>query len=168
VAWQDARFSHGQADAIALSWSRDGARTWSDPVKANATPTDVPLHNQQAFSASLAVAADGTLGVSYFDFRFNDEGVALATDRWLLRCRPATSPPCAAAARRETRLTDSSFDMRQAHLVTQVGPPGFYLGDYQGLTSAGSDYLAVFSQPHQDDPASVFARRVAARTSSRE
>ena len=38
VAWQDARFSQGQADAIALSWSSDGARTWSAPVKANATP----------------------------------------------------------------------------------------------------------------------------------
>jgi hypothetical protein len=168
VAWQDARFSQGQADAIALSWSRDGGRTWSHPVKANATPTEVAVHNQQAFSPSLAVAADGTLGVSYFDFRFNDQGVALWTDRWLLRCRPATtSPPCAPPARLETRLTASSFDMRRAHLVTQVGPPGFYLGDYQGLTSAGSDFLAVFAQPHQDDPASVFARRVVARTAHR-
>jgi hypothetical protein len=165
VAWQDARFSHGQADAIALSWSRDGARTWSHPVKANATPTDVAHHNQQAFSPSLAAAADGTLGVSYFDFRFNDEGVALATDRWLLRCRPTTSPPCAPPAGRETRLTATSFDMRQAHRLTQAGPPGFFLGDYQGLTDAGTDFLAVFAQPHQRDPASVFARRVPARTS---
>jgi hypothetical protein len=162
VAWQDARFSQGPADAIALSWSRDGARTWSDPVQANATPTDVLVPNQQAFSPSLAVAADGTLGVNYSDFRFNDEGVALATDRWLLRCRPAASLPCAPPARRETRLTASSFDMRRAHLFTVVGPPGSFLGDYQGLASAGSDFLAAFAQPHQHDPASVFARRVAA------
>jgi hypothetical protein len=165
VAWQDARFSRGQADAIALSWSRDGGRTWSGPVKANATPTDVPVQNQQTFSPSLAVSADGTLGVSYFDFRFNDQGVALATDRWLLRCRPAVSPPCAPPARIETRLTAASFDMRRAHRLTEVGPPGFFLGDYQGLTDAGTDFLAVFAQPHQRDPASVFARRVTARTS---
>jgi hypothetical protein len=168
VAWQDARFSHGQVDAVALSWSRDGARSWSQPVKANATPTDVAVHNQQAFSPSLAVSADGTLGVSYFDFRFNDQGVALATDRWLLRCRPATTwSPCAPPARLETRLTASSFDMRRAHRLTEAGPPGFFLGDYQGLTDAGTDFLAVFAQPHQRDPASVFARRVVARTSHR-
>jgi BNR repeat-like domain len=168
VAWQDARFSQGQADAIALSWSRDGARTWSDPVKANATPTDVAAGNQQAFSPSLAAAADGTLGVGYSDFRFNDQGVALPTDRWLARCRPAAPPACGPPVRGETRLTASSFDMRQAHLLTEAGPPGFFLGDYQGLASAGSDFLAVFAQPYQHDPASVFARRVAARKSARD
>jgi hypothetical protein len=33
------------------------------------------------------------------------------------------------------------------------------------LTDAGTDFLAVFAQPHQRDPASVFARRVVAHTS---
>jgi hypothetical protein len=47
--------------------------------------------------------------------------------------------------------------MRQAHLLTSVGPPGFFLGDYMGLTSIGRDFLAVFAQPHDNDPASVFA-----------
>jgi hypothetical protein len=92
--------------------------------------------------------------------------IALPTDRWLLRCHPAASPPCAPPARREIRVTASSFDMRQAHLLTAAGPPGSFLGDYQGLTSAGTDFLAVFAQPHQHDLASVFARRVAARTLS--
>jgi hypothetical protein len=166
VSWQDARFSQGQADAIALAFSADAGTTWSAPAKVNATPTDVVVHNQQAFSPSLAVSSDGTLGVSYFDFRFNDQGVALATDRWLLRCRPATtSPRCAPPARLETRLTASSFDMRRAHRLTEAGPPGFFLGDYQGLTNAGGDFLAVFAQPHQGDPASVFARRVVALAS---
>jgi hypothetical protein len=47
--------------------------------------------------------------------------------------------------------------MRQAHLLTSVGPPGFFLGDYMGLTRIGRDFLAVFAHPHDHDPASVFA-----------
>lgn len=35
-----------------------------------------------------------------------------------------------------------------------------FLGDYMGLTNAGEDFLARFSQPHAGDRVSVFARRV--------
>src|SRR6266511_737805 len=158
VAWQDARFSHGQADAIALAWSADDGATWTTPAKVNATPTTIPVRNQQAFAPNLAVAADGTVGVSYFDFRHNDGSATLPTDRWLVRCHPTANPACTRRpARPETRLTTTSFDMRQAHLLTSIGPPGFFLGDYMGLTSTGRDCLAVFAQPHNNDPASVFA-----------
>jgi hypothetical protein len=158
VAWQDPRFNDGQADAIALSWSDDGAGTWSEPVKVNATPTELRLEDQQAFSPSLA-AADGAIGISYSDLRFNEEDGSLPTDRWLLECRldgrGLSLPACV-----ETRLTASSFDMRRAHLVTEVGPPGFYLGDYQGLTATSGGFIAAFAQPHRRDSASVFARAV--------
>ncbi len=158
VAWQDARFSHGQADAIALAWSPEDGRRWTTPAKVNATPTNIPVRNQQAFAPNLAVATDGTLGVSYFDFRHNDGAATLPTDRWLVRCHPTANPACTRRpAHPETRLTTTSFDMRQAHLLTSIGPPGFFLGDYMGLTSTGRDFLAVFAQPHNNDPASVFA-----------
>ena len=158
VAWQDARFSHGQADAIALAWSAENGTRWTPPAKVNATPTNIPVGNQQAFAPNLAVATDGTVGVSYFDFRHNDGSAALPTDRWLVRCHPTANPACTRRpARPETRLTTTSFDMRQAHLLTSIGPPGFFLGDYMGLTSTGRDFLAVFAQPHNNDPASVFA-----------
>jgi hypothetical protein len=147
VAWQDARFSRGQADAIALSWSRDGGRTWSRPVKANVTPIDIPVQTSRRSRRRwryrpMARWASATL-------------TSASTTRaspW----RPIAG--CCAAAPPHRR-------MRQAHRLTQAGPPGFFLGDYQGLNSAASDFLAVFAQPHQDDPASVFARRVTARTS---
>src|SRR6266508_4494274 len=158
VAWQDARFSHGQADAIALVWSADDGTRWTTPEKVNATPTNIPVRNQQAFAPNLAVATDGTLGVSYFDFRHNDGAATLPNDRWLVRCHPTANPACTRRpAHPETRLTTTSFDMRQAHLLTSIGPPGFFLGDYMGLTSTGRDFLAVFAQPHNNDPASVFA-----------
>jgi hypothetical protein len=158
VAWQDARFSHGLADAIALAWSADDGAMWTTPAKVNATPTNIPVRNQQAFAPNLAVATDGTIGVSYFDFRHNDGSAALPTDRWLVRCHPTASPACTGRpAGPEARLTAASFDMRQAHLLTSIGPPGFFLGDYMGLTSTGRGFLAVFAQPHRNDPASVFA-----------
>ena len=39
VAWQDARFSSGAHDGIALSRSTDGGRTWSAPVQVNSRPS---------------------------------------------------------------------------------------------------------------------------------
>ncbi len=162
LVWQDARFNAGQADVIALSSSGDGGRTWTKPVKVNATPTDLPAGNQQAFTPSVEVAADGTVAVSYFDLRHNDPAAPLLSDRWLVRCHPSAKAACttSAAFGGEVRLTDASFDLRQApQLVGAGGPEGFFLGDSMGLASAGKDFLALFSQPHDSDPASVFARR---------
>ena len=42
VAWQDARFSAGQRDAIVLSRSGDGGRTWSAPVAVNRDASVAP------------------------------------------------------------------------------------------------------------------------------
>jgi hypothetical protein len=163
LVWQDARFNGGRADGIALSSSSDGGRTWTAPLKVNQTPTDIPLGNQQAFTPSVDVAADGTVAVSYSDFRNNDPTVPLLTDRWLVGCHPTTKAACTTPEGfgGEVRLTDASFDLRQApQLSGAVGPEGFFLGDYMGLASAGGSFIALFSQPHDGDPASVFARRV--------
>ena len=69
VVWSDARFSGGQRDGVALSKSVDGGLTWSKPVQVNQAP------NVQAFTPTVAVAADGSVGVTYFDFR-EDTGAA--------------------------------------------------------------------------------------------
>src|SRR6266511_482635 len=162
LVWQDARFHGGRADGIALSSSGDGGQTWTKPVKVNATPTDIPIGDQQAFTPSVEVAADGTVAVSYSDFRRNDPATPLWTDRWLVRCHPTAKTVCTttAALGHEVRLTDAPFDLRQAQrLGGDGGSAGFFLGDYMGLASNGKDFLALFSQPHDSDPASVFARR---------
>lgn len=163
LVWQDARFNAGQADGIALSSSGDGGRTWTKAVKVNTTPTDIPVGNQQAFTPSVEVSADGTVAVSYFDFRHNDLAEPLLTDRWLVHCHPTAKAACTTSQGfgGEVRLTDASFDLRQAaQLPGVLGPTGFFLGDYMGLAHAGQDFLAMFSQPHDSDQASVFARRV--------
>ena len=153
AVWQDARVNGGQADGIALSRSTDGGLTWSPRVKVNQTPTNIPIGNQQAFTPSVDVSSDGTVAVTYYDFRFNDEGTDLKTDYWVVHCDAA----CASAASwgDEIRLTNASFDMRQAPFAG-----GFFTGDYEGLASAGNDFGAFFSQPQGADPGDIFFRRV--------
>lgn len=158
AVWQDARFSDFENDSIAFSQSLDGGLTWSDPIKVNRTPTNIPAGDQQAFTASVDVAADGTLAATYYDFRRNTGAASLRTDYWVVHCHPTTPTACADRSNwgNEKRLTDSSFNMRNAPLTGT----GFFVGDYEGLASAGPDFTPFFSQTHGSDPSSVFFRRV--------
>ena len=157
AVWQDARFNGFQADAIAFSQSRDGGNTWSAPIKVNQTPTNIPVGNQQAFTASVDVAANGTIAATYYDFRNNTGAADLKTDYWIAHCHPTSPTACTNPANwtSENRLTDVPFDMRQAPLTTT----GFFTGDYEGLASAGNDFTPFFSQTHGSDPSSAFFRR---------
>lgn len=157
VVWQDARFSDGEFDSIAFSQSLDGGLTWSDPIKVNLTPTDVPPGNQQAFTPSVHVAADGTVGVTYYDFRNNTDAESLLTDYFLVHCHPADPGGCTDAANwgNEVRVTNSSFDTRLAPFAN-----GFFTGDYEGLSSIGDSFTPFFSQSHGTDPSSTFFRTV--------
>ena len=157
ATWQDARFSGGQNDSIAFSQSLDGGLTWSAPIKVNQTPTGIPSGNQQAFTPSVEVANDGTIGVTYYDFRNNTaDPSTLLTDYFAVHCHPTTATACTSPLNwgNEDRLTNSPFDMLDAPFAG-----GFFTGDYEGLAATG-DFLAFFSQPHGSDPSSAFFRRV--------
>jgi hypothetical protein len=152
AVWQDARFSGGAFDSIAFSMSTDGGFTWTPAIKVNATPTGLPAGNQQAFTPSVHVSDDGTVGVTYYDFRNNtSDPTTLPTDYWIVHCHAG----CANASSwgNEARLTNAPFDMRKAPFAG-----GFFTGDYEGLTAVGDDFGAFFSATHGSDPASVFYR----------
>lgn len=155
AVWQDASFNGGREDAIAFSQSLDGGLHWSTPIKVNKTPPGLP-GNQQAFTASVDVSADGTVAVTYYDFRNNPPTTPLLTDYFVVHCHPTLPSGCSSAASwvDEQQLTDVSFDMRQAPFAG-----GFFTGDYQGLANAGSTFTPFFSQSHVSDSASVFFRR---------
>jgi hypothetical protein len=158
AVWQDARFNANQADAIAFSQSLDGGFTWSNPIKINKTPTNIAIGNQQAFTPSVHVASNGAIGVTYYDFRKNTSATPLLTDYFIVHCHPASATACTRAANwtGEKKLTNVSFDMRQAPNAL-----GFFTGDYEGLAAAGTTFVPFFSQPHGNDPSSTFFRRVA-------
>jgi hypothetical protein len=157
AVWNDTRFSPEGFNAIAFTTSTDGGFTWSAPIKINQTPTGIAPANQQAFTPAVAVADDGTVGVTYYDFRFNDPSPGLLTDYWFVHAHPASPGGVTEASNwtDETRLTTQSFDMEKA---PNVG--AYFVGDYEGLAAQGNDFLALFSQPHGSDMASVFFRRV--------
>jgi len=162
AVWEDGRFSNFQYNEVAFSMSVDGGLSWSAPIRVNQTPLDVPPTNRQSFLPSIAVAANGTIGVSYYDFRFNTPNPGLPTDRWLVQCHPsptgpATNPACWSS---EVRLTTSSFNMEA---VVPVLFGGFFPGEYFGLATAGNDFVATFTQPDRNNVTSVFFARSVGR-----
>jgi hypothetical protein len=166
AVWQDSRFSPfnpvvetGQYDSIAFSMSSDGGLTWSSPMAINQTPANLsaPL-DSQAFNPSIAVGANGSVAVTYYDFRYQGSIPGAATDTWAVFGNPLgvgglTNP---ANWGNELRLTSASFNLLNAPLSG-----GWFLGDYQGLAASGSGFDAFFSQAGSNFPqASVFSRQL--------
>jgi hypothetical protein len=130
LAWQDARFSGGAHDAIALARSSDGGRSWTAPVAVNRDPAVA------AFTPTLSVRADGTVGLMHFDLRSNtrDTGSLLA-DLWLLSSLDGVTWTETALAR--------AVDLNVAPRAG--GSP--FLGDYQGLAATVDAFLPFVSLP---------------------
>jgi hypothetical protein len=106
----------------------------------------------------VAVAADGTIGVSYYDLRFNDANPGALTDRWFVQCPSGRSSTDPASWTNETRLTDTSFDIEQAVRWNVGGAWAYWTGDYQGLAAVGNGFAAVWAQPFGGSPDHILFR----------
>ena len=134
VAWQDARFSNGARDGIALSRSSDGGATWAAPSQVNGAP-DVP-----AFTPTVHVRADGAVGVTYFDLRPDSPPSTLMTGVWLARSTDGSTWT-------ENQVGDA-FDMFRA--PTSGDANTFFVGDYHGLSSANGAFVPLFVRTTND------------------
>jgi hypothetical protein len=124
VVWQDSRFSGGHFDEVALSTSSNGGSTWSTPIRVN-TPTGRP-----AFTPAVRVNSNGTVGVTYYDFRnLTTETTTLPTDYWF------TSSSNHGASFGGEQHIAGSFDMLTAPFAS-----GFFTGDYEGLDTSGTTF----------------------------
>jgi hypothetical protein len=132
LAWQDARFSNGARDAIALSQSSDGGRRWSAPLAVN---RDAAV---AAFTPTLQVLADGRVGLMHFDLRSAGSGT-LRADLWLLSSADGVAWTETALAR--------GIDLARAPAVAG----GRFLGDYHGLASAQGDFVPLVALPGPGD-----------------
>jgi hypothetical protein len=173
AVWMDGRFSNFQYNSIALSMSSDGGFTWSQPIQVNQTPNTVPPADQQAWNPSVAVAADGSVAVTYYDFRNNTPAPGCLTDYWQDYWTPTPGAPVTNPSNwSEVRLTNTSFDLEQAppqHEANNVAAKGAYwLGEYEGLAAAGNDFVAVWGMPDgtATNQESIFFRRAISRGSS--
>jgi hypothetical protein len=159
AVWEDGRFANFQYNDIVFSMSSDGGLSWSTPVRVNQTLRSIPPLNRQAFLPSVAVLDNGTIGVSYYDFRFNDPNPGLPTDYWMATCRPSAATPATSPASwgNEVRITANSFDLESV-VLNGIQP---FLGDYiGGLAGTGNDFVATFTAVDQNNITSIFARRV--------
>ena len=128
VVWQDARFGRGDYDGIAYAQSSDGGLTWSVPVAVNAR-LDVA-----AFAPTIHVRSDGTIGVTYYDFRADTiDRTTLPTVYRLVTSKDGVSW-------RESGVEDA-FDLRRAPIAH-----GFFLGDYAALSSNGAAFSALYAR----------------------
>jgi hypothetical protein len=143
ATWQDIRFSG--VDQIAFSMSTDGGNTWSEPIKVSQTPPSADPANEQAWVPAVHVSDDGTIAVTYYDFRFNTPAAGVPTDHWIVHCHPSATTTCAEADDwgDELRLTNTSFDVEQ--LPFARGPFGYFVGEYEGLTSTGNTFRPLFA-----------------------
>lgn len=155
AVWQDRRFNTGQFASIAFTRSTNGGQTWSAPVKINQTPTGIPPQDQQAMIPAIQVGADGALAVTYYDFRFNTPAPGAATDYWAVHCPAGADPTRPANWGDEVRLTNGSFNLEQAPVVTL----GYFLGDYMGRASGPDGFTALFIQPTGPSRTAAFFRR---------
>ena len=151
AVWQDSRFSGGTRDGIAFSRSTDGGRTWSAPVGINSVPAT------QAFLPAVRVAADGTIGVTYFDLRNNtNDPTTLPADIWLVRSADGVTW-------RETHVS-GPFD-----LAIAPNSHGLFVGDYDSLASVGGDFVAFYAQTNTgntSNPTDVFVSLLGAVVSA--
>lgn len=133
VVWQDARFSGGDHDGIALSRSSDGGLTWSAPVRVNRKLS------AQAFTPTVHVRADGLIAVTYFDLSSNTaNATTLLADYWIAQSADGI-------AWRWDRISPA-FDL---DIAPNAG--GLFLGDYQGLVSKGSQFVPFFVRTNDGD-----------------
>ncbi len=135
AVWQDGGFSPTGHAKIAFSQSTDGGSTWSTPIRVDQSPGDV-----QAFTPQIAVRADGTVAVTYYDFENATTAAPGLTDQFIVSCSSACSKAASWAAGGETRLsTTGSFDMKTAPVAR-----GFFVGDYEGLVASGKTFRSLF------------------------
>jgi hypothetical protein len=131
---------------IGIARSRDGGRTWTSMAVSGVTAF--------AFLPSIAVDADGTVGVTWYDLRNDRPGdAALTADAWFAHSR------------------DRGATWQQTHLAGPFnirGLPssgnGHQLGEYEGLAAIGGrGFAAIFTAPAplaKDGPTDILFARI--------
>jgi hypothetical protein len=157
VVWQDSSF--GPRSSIALSRSTDGGLTWSTPIKVNATPTNIPLGNRQAFTPNVW----GTMPArSPFLLRLPQQHGGRRRDHadGRLGC-----PLSRGDGGLQRLLALGRRDPDDRHVVRQPAGAGrswIRLGDYEGLGTDGTSFFPFFAMSSATDHANIFTRKVGA------
>ena len=124
-------------DQILLVTSSDGGKTWDGPTLIH-TAGGMPT-----FTPTVAVGGDGRVAVTYYDSRDLQPG---QTANWPTGYFAEFSTDGGANFGNEQQI-GNTFDLSTAPVAR-----GFFLGDYEGLQSSGTGFLAVFAKTNCDAP----------------
>ena len=113
---------------MVFTQSTDGGLTWSPLARIDKSDDAPP------FVPSLAVASDGTVGTTYYDFRNNT----------LVHCHPTSD--CTNPANWAESHVYGPFNLEDAATAG-----GFFLGDYEGMAAIGTKLAPFFSAPTPTD-----------------
>jgi hypothetical protein len=116
---------------VALSKSTDGGLTWS-------APSTVASSGAQMWLPVIAVARDGTVGITYYDDRrdvLDQDGYT--NDFWFSYSHDG------AATWREIHV-GGPFDLRTA-LLRKIPIQGYFLGDYHAMVAMPGGFESVFA-----------------------
>ena len=136
AVWEEASFSGGLRNGIALSLSHDKGVSWSAPTQVNSVP------GVQAFDPSVRFGQGGRIAITYYDFRdFVAGSSSVSTGLWLRQSANGVT------GWTESRIA-GPFDLGLAPGTDQsAGTTGnaLFLGDQQGLAWNGISWTAVNS-----------------------
>lgn len=155
AVWQEDAGGVSHYPLVRFVRSVDGGATWSAPIVVNKTPAATTVLDRQAFTPAVHVAGNGTIAITYADFRDNDPQPGSATANFFLWCHPQAADCLRQGGWREVRLTDDPYDIEIAPVAN-----GLFLGDYQGLAAGERDFTALMVQTSPTDRASVFSQRI--------
>ena len=142
AVWEDARFNG--VDQVAFSKSTDAGLTWSSPVKISQTPSNANVLLTQAFTPSVDVSDNGTIAVTYYDFRSYTTGSMLPTSYSAITSTNGGSSW-------SSGLALSTSDMEYA-----PSAGGLMIGDYEALAHSGNTFLTAFEVGNsQADPTDI-------------
>lgn len=114
---------------VLLTSSSDGAATWSAP-KAIVGPSALPI-----FTPTIAVNSSGMIAVTYYD---SHNLSSTNTTTWPIDYQVIYSGNGGGSFSSPQRVA-GPFDLMSAPVAR-----GFFLGDYEGLQSTGSGFIALF------------------------
>ena len=114
---------------VLFTRSSDGGATWSAP-KAIVGPSTLPI-----FTPTIAINAAGKIAVTYYD---SGRLSSTNTTTWPIDYQVTYSSDGGATFGAAQHVA-GPFDLMSAPVAR-----GFFLGDYEGLQSTGSGYIALF------------------------
>ncbi len=148
VVWEDARFSNRKVPEVAISVSRDGGRTWSKPRRVN-RPLLTP-----AFTPTVSVNDQGQVGVTYSQ-SLKRKSINTLPTQYKIKF--------SFDGGRSFSSKETNLGKRFDYLNAPYSEPGYFTGDYQGLTTLKNTFVPFFSKANPTNvraKASTFVAKV--------